>query len=323
MKSQTKRPAKPRARGGWIRSLLRRMVPWIAVGVAIFYTVACLSLAYLRWFRPLTTGVQVERHVQAILSGKPYQKHYDWVPLKSISPSLQHAVVAAEDARFYEHHGIDWKEVSKVAEESLEEGEVTRGGSTITQQLVKNLFLTTARSPIRKAIEFALVPPTELILPKSRILELYLNVIEWGPGVFGAEAAARYHYNTSAAQLTRDESARLAAIIPSPRRRKPARMNGIRREDLDANAADGLVIRCAGLAPPQFLAASGRDAAPRRHRCSPFRWGRQTGAEPTSLRQSTPSQTAVSITTQAFQYPLGALADACCRAEDSLNRVSM
>jgi monofunctional glycosyltransferase len=205
--------------------MMRRILRWFAAGVLLFYALAGLSLLYLRFFRPLTTGVQTQRRVEAMFSGKPYQKRCDWVPLASISPNLQHAVIAAEDARFYQHHGIDWKEVSKVAEESLEEGEVTRGGSTITQQLVKNLYLTTSRSAIRKAIEFALVPPTELILSKDRILELYLNVIEWGPGVFGAQAAARYHYQANASQLTREQSARLAAIIPSPKRRKPARMN--------------------------------------------------------------------------------------------------
>jgi monofunctional biosynthetic peptidoglycan transglycosylase len=156
---------------------------------------------------------------------KAYHKRYEWVALTSISPDLQHAVVAAEDARFYEHHGIDWKEVSKIAEESIIEGEVTRGGSTITQQLVKNLFLTTSRSPIRKAVEYALVPEAELLLPKQRILELYLNVIEWGPAVYGAQAAARFHYNTTAARLSREQATRLAAIIPAPTRRKPNRMD--------------------------------------------------------------------------------------------------
>ncbi len=208
-----------------MRALLLRIALWLALGLAAFYTVASLSLVYLRFFRPLTTGVQVERRVQALLAHTPYQKHYAWKPLGSISPNLQHAAVAAEDTRFFQHHGIDWTEVGKVAEESLEEGEITRGGSTITQQLIKNLFLTTARSPVRKVAEFALVAPTELILPKNRILELYLNVIEWGPGVFGAEAAARYYYHTGADRLTREQAIRLAAIIPSPRRRKPWKMN--------------------------------------------------------------------------------------------------
>ena len=225
MKTRAKRPAKVASRSGRTRLWLWRVIRWIGVGVAAFYALACLSLGYLRFFRPLTTGVQIERRVQAMFTRKPYQKRSEWVPLASISPNLQHAAIAAEDARFYQHHGIDWTEVSKVAEESLEEGEITRGGSTITQQLVKNLFLTTSRSPIRKAVEFALIPPTELLLSKDRILELYLNVIEWGPGVYGAEAAARYYYHTTSARLTRNEAVRLAAIIPSPKRRKPERMN--------------------------------------------------------------------------------------------------
>jgi len=112
-----------------------------------------------------------------------------------------------------------------VAEESAETGEVRRGASTITQQLVKNLFFTTHRNPVRKAFEYTLAPMADWILGKQRILELYLNVIEWGPGVWGAEAAAQYHYHTSAARLDREQAARLAAILPSPRRRKPQRMN--------------------------------------------------------------------------------------------------
>lgn len=169
--------------------------------------------------------VQVERHLQAWARHRPYQKQYTFVPLGRISTELQHAVVAAEDGRFYQHHGIDWKEVQKVADEDLEAGRLGRGGSTITQQLVKNLFFTTGRSIPRKVMEFALAPAAELILPKRRILELYLNVIEWGPGVYGAEAAAHAWYGISAARLTRDQSARLAALLPSPLHRQPARMN--------------------------------------------------------------------------------------------------
>jgi monofunctional biosynthetic peptidoglycan transglycosylase len=138
---------------------------------------------------------------------------------------LQHAVIAAEDGRFYQHGGIDFDELEKVVEEAQEKGEVPRGASTISMQLVKNLFATTHRNPLRKVAEGALVFPAEAILGKQRILELYLNVAEWGPGVFGAQAAARYHYRTSAAALDRDQSARLAAILPAPRTRRPARMN--------------------------------------------------------------------------------------------------
>ncbi|HBY58655.1 MAG TPA: monofunctional biosynthetic peptidoglycan transglycosylase [Solibacterales bacterium] len=190
-----------------------------------FYA-CCAALTVLaRWVNPFTTSVQIERRIQSWFDSKPYRKQQAMAPLARISPHLRHAVIAAEDGRFYQHRGIDWQEVRKVAEESIEEGEVPRGASTLSQQLVKNLFLTTTRNPIRKAMEFALVPMLELVLPKDRILELYLNVVEWGPGVWGAEAAAQFHYKTTAARLTREQAARLAAILPNPRRRRPARMN--------------------------------------------------------------------------------------------------
>jgi monofunctional glycosyltransferase len=173
----------------------------------------------------LTTTIQIQRRVESLVAGKPYGKQYEWRPLQHISQDLQHAVVAAEDARFDDHRGIDWKAVHDVAEDSMERGELGRGASTITQQLVKNLFLTTDRSGIRKALEWMLTPAAELVLPRQRVLELYLNVVEWGPGVFGAEAAAQYHYRTIAARLTRDQAARLAACLPAPTRRKPGYMH--------------------------------------------------------------------------------------------------
>jgi monofunctional biosynthetic peptidoglycan transglycosylase len=169
--------------------------------------------------------VQVQRRIEAWLHHKPYAKHYTFVPLSRISPELQHAVIAAEDGRFYQHHGIDWQEVQKVIDQDIEAGKLGRGGSTITQQLVKNLFLTTNRSLLRKAVELTLAPAAEVILPKHRILEIYLNVIEWGPGIYGAEAAARSWYNVPASHVNREQAVRLAATIPSPLRRKPARMN--------------------------------------------------------------------------------------------------
>src|SRR5262249_28111854 len=118
-----------------------------------------------------------------------------------------------------------WQQVQAVMEESLEEGEIPRGASTITQQLVKNLFFTTHRNPFRKAFEYTLAPMASIILGKRRILELYLNTSEWGPGVWGAEGAAQYHYNSHAASLSRDQAARLAACLPNPRRRRPAAMS--------------------------------------------------------------------------------------------------
>ena len=122
------------------------------------------------------------------------------MPLSQISPDLQHAVIAAEDARFYQHHGFDWHQIQLAAEEDME-GERMRGASTLTQQLVKNLFFGTSRSIFRKAAEFTLVPVAEVVLGKRRILELYLNVVEWGPGVYGAESACRYYDRTSARNI--------------------------------------------------------------------------------------------------------------------------
>jgi monofunctional biosynthetic peptidoglycan transglycosylase len=188
------------------------------------WSLAALSLVALRWIDPPTTAVHMERHLQAWIHGKPYHEHYDFVPLRQISPNLQHAVIAAEDARFYEHHGFDWHAIEIAAEGDVEGGRI-RGGSTLTQQLVKNLFFGTGRSILRKGAEFTLVPVAELVLGKQRILELYLNVVEWGPGIYGAEAACRAWDGTSARNVDRDEAARLAAILPAPLKRRPQRMN--------------------------------------------------------------------------------------------------
>lgn len=183
------------------------------------------ALLGLRFVNPPTTGVQIQRRIEAVWSRTAYRKRYTFLPLPRISTQLQHAVVSAEDGRFFQHHGIDWDEVEKVVEESSENSARARGASTITQQLVKNLFFTTHRNPFRKLFEYSLAPMADAVLGKERTLELYLNVVEWGPGVYGAEEAARYHYGTSAAGLDRDRSARLAACLPLPLRRKPGRMN--------------------------------------------------------------------------------------------------
>lgn len=193
-----------------------------AVGL---YLACCAGIVLLRWVNPWTTMVQMERHVQAFRAHRAYHKQYEFIPLARISLNLQHAVVAAEDGRFREHHGFDWVEMQKVLEDDMRHHRVGRGGSTITQQLVKNLFLTTERSFVRKAAEFALVPVMEAVLSKNRILELYMNVIEWGPAIYGAQAASEHYYHVAASRLTREQSARMAAIIPSPLKRRPAQMN--------------------------------------------------------------------------------------------------
>jgi monofunctional biosynthetic peptidoglycan transglycosylase len=202
---------------------IRSVLAWLALAVLALWSFAALLLLAARWIDPPTTAVQIERRWQAFTHGKPYQKRFDFVPLKQISPDLQHAVIAAEDARFYEHHGFDWRQIQIAAQEDME-GERTRGASTLTQQLVKNLFFGTGRSFLRKGAEATLVPVAELVLGKRRILELYLNLVEWGPGIYGAEAACRFYFHTPARSIGRYEATQLAATLPSPLRRRPERM---------------------------------------------------------------------------------------------------
>lgn len=201
---------------------MSRILRYLVLAAVGIYALFACAILLLRWVDPPTTAVQIQRRIEALIAHRPYAKTQFPVPMRDISPPLQHAVVAAEDARFYHHHGFDWTEVQNAMEESRE-GIRTRGASTITQQLVKNLFLTTSRSIIRKGVEFTLVPLAELFLGKERILELYLNVIEWGPGIYGAEAAARNYYRIPARSLSREQALQLASIIPNPLRRKPGR----------------------------------------------------------------------------------------------------
>ncbi|MEY3884054.1 MAG: hypothetical protein RIS87_911 [Pseudomonadota bacterium] len=142
---------------------------------------------------------------------------HKWVNYSKISINLKRAVIASEDAKFIDHEGFDWEGIQKAYEKNLKKGKIVAGGSTISQQLAKNLFLSTKRTPWRKAEEALITVMLENMLPKRRILEIYLNVIEWGNGVFGAEAAARHYYKTSAANLSSGQAAKLAAMIPNPR----------------------------------------------------------------------------------------------------------
>lgn len=219
-------PAQPVLRNKTLKrsSLLRSFALLFALGFALLWSIAVLILVATRWIDPPTTAVHIERHMQAWIHNTPYHERYRFVPLSQISPNLQHAVVAAEDARFYQHHGFDWHQIQIDAEDDMEGGRM-RGASTITQQLVKNLLLGTSRSIFRKGAEFTLVPMAELVLGKHRILELYLNVVEWGPGIYGAEAACRAYDGVAARNIGREQSARLAAILPAPLKRRPERMN--------------------------------------------------------------------------------------------------
>lgn len=186
--------------------------------LATFYGGCALALFTYTFVDPWTTGIQIQRRLGAEAS---YEKRYEPRPLSALDDDLPIAVVAAEDTRFFQHRGIDWKAIGEAVEENHDGDDQRRGGSSISQQLAKNLFLTTHSTYLRKALELPLTYMAELLLSKRRILELYLNVIEWGPGVYGAEAAAQYHYGQSASQLTRHQAAALAACIPNPRVRRP------------------------------------------------------------------------------------------------------
>jgi monofunctional biosynthetic peptidoglycan transglycosylase len=207
-------------RTGFLRSFIR----WLVMSVLLLWLLAALILVAARWIDPPTTAVHIQRRLQAWIHHTQYRQRYKFIPLSQISADLQHAVISAEDTHFYQHHGFDWHEIQIAAEDDLE-GDRTRGASTITQQLVKNLFFGTGRSILRKGAEVTLVPVAEFVLGKQRILEIYLNVVEWGPGIYGAESACRYYDETAGQNIGRQQAARLAAILPAPLKRRPERMN--------------------------------------------------------------------------------------------------
>ncbi|MBI2684776.1 MAG: monofunctional biosynthetic peptidoglycan transglycosylase [Acidobacteria bacterium] len=203
----------------------RRVAPAVIKTVLWFYAFWIGTLILFRWVTPPTTGVQMQRRVESWFRKGPYEKRYTPVPMARISPHLRHALVAGEDTRFYDHWGLDVVAMADAAQEAAGKRRRLRGASTLTQQLIKNLYFTTHANPVRKVVEWTLAPVADFVLGKERVLELYLNVIEWGPGVYGAEAASRYHFRAPAASLSREQAARLAACVPAPRRRRPAAMS--------------------------------------------------------------------------------------------------
>jgi monofunctional biosynthetic peptidoglycan transglycosylase len=178
------------------------------------------SVGWLQTKNPESTAFIDLRRREAEAAGKPFRLRWSWRPLRQISPLLSTAVIHAEDAHFFQHSGVDWEAVKETAERNWREGSLSRGGSTITQQVAKNLFLSPSRNPIRKLRELFIAWALEDKLDKERILEIYLNIAEWGPnGEFGAEAGARWAFGKSASELTAREAASLAAVLPNPRRR--------------------------------------------------------------------------------------------------------
>ena len=196
-------------------------VKWVfIVPIAIFLAVQAYFFVQIWWWRDhnpaMTAFMRAQR--EALQEKNPNANiQQQWVPYKQISGNLKRAIIASEDANFAEHEGVDWDAVQKVYERNQKRHKITHGGSTITQQLAKNLFLSGSRSYLRKGQELLITYMLEALMDKERIFEIYLNSVEWGNGVYGAEAAARYYFKTSAAKLTAGQSARLAVMLPRPK----------------------------------------------------------------------------------------------------------
>lgn len=200
----------------WRGFLWRGLLAFVVL-VLVYQLWIFLSICWWVNHNPSSSAF-METRLAVMQEKNPEAKlRHKWVPYKRISNNLKRAVVVAEDSKFVMHEGFDWDGIQKAYEKNLKKGRVVAGGSTISQQLAKNLFLSTKRTPWRKLQEAVITLMLEKMMSKRRILEIYLNVIEWGNGVFGAEAAARHYYGTGAANLSAWQAARLAAMIPNPR----------------------------------------------------------------------------------------------------------
>jgi monofunctional biosynthetic peptidoglycan transglycosylase len=203
-----------------MRKFLRRAIKTLALGIlALIVGYELWIAAQIAWWikhDPDTTAFMEDRLEKLQEQNPRAALTHFWLPYNRISPLLKRAVIAAEDAKFTRHHGFDWDGIETAMEKNLRKGRIVAGGSTISQQLAKNLFLSRSRTPWRKAQEANITVLLETLMGKRRILEIYLNTIEWGEDVFGAEAAARHYFGVSAAALSPEQAAQLAAMIPNP-----------------------------------------------------------------------------------------------------------
>ena len=203
---------------------IKQTIKWIVVA---FFASTILSVVALRWLPVYFTPLMFIRLGQQVDEGKSMTLHHHWVPMEQISPSLPIAVIASEDARFSEHHGFDYKAIEHAAMRNMKHPEKQKlGASTISQQTAKNVFLWPGRSWVRKGFEVYFTLLIELMWSKERIMEVYLNSIEMGDGIYGADAVAEWHFNTTAANLTKAQCALIAASLPNPRRFNSARPSG-------------------------------------------------------------------------------------------------
>jgi monofunctional biosynthetic peptidoglycan transglycosylase len=200
---------------------LRRWAGWailLFLGLILLYQLwIFLHIVWWKYSNPSNSAFMEDRLVVLHERNPDAKLRHKWIPYEKISLNLKRALVAAEDANFMEHEGFDWDAIQRAYEKNMKKGKVVAGGSTISQQLAKNLFLSSKRSSWRKLEEAIITVMLETVLSKQRIFEIYLNIIEWGNGVFGAEAASRYYFDKSAANLDAWEAARLASMVPNPR----------------------------------------------------------------------------------------------------------
>ena len=204
-----------------IRDLIKKVILWIVVA---FFASTILSVVVLRWVPVWFTPLMFIRLGQQMSQGRELTLHHHWVPLEEIAPSLPTAVMASEDARFQEHHGFDYKAIEHAAMRNIKHPEKRKlGASTISQQTAKNVFLWPGRSWVRKGFEVYFTTLIELMWTKQRIMEVYLNSIEMGDGIYGADAVAEHHFNTTADKLTKAQCALIAVSLPNPRRMNSAR----------------------------------------------------------------------------------------------------
>jgi monofunctional biosynthetic peptidoglycan transglycosylase len=201
------------------------LVLGLAGGMVVYTYLSLPSISHLKTQNPKTTALINQRLREAQQAGKVLNVRQVWVGFDGIPALLKESIRVAEDARFYEHEGIDYDEIGEAMKKNLEQGRWARGASTITQQLAKNLYLSTEKSLLRKLKEYFLALRLESELSKNRIFHLYLNVIELGPGIFGVEAAARHYYGKSVGQLNLEEIVRLTAVIPKPLSESPIRQS--------------------------------------------------------------------------------------------------
>jgi len=201
---------------GWVlRGLAAASAVVFAVVAYVYLTLPDVRI--LASTNPTSTAFMKLRESEAARDGRKLRHLHQWVRYTRISKNLQRAVIVAEDSRFFEHDGLDLEELRKSIEINLEKGAAIRGGSTITQQLAKNLYLSPSKNPLRKLRELIIARRLEAALPKARIFEIYLNVIEWGDGIWGAESASRMYFGVPASSLSRDQAALLAGAIINPR----------------------------------------------------------------------------------------------------------